>query len=68
MLLLLGVVWFRVVCLVCVACVMWSVSVWKVTVGVEANDWRKREHVVLDLFSNLKMVKIQGFFGGLSDK
>ena len=45
MLLLSGVVWFRVVCLVCVACVMWSVSLWKVTVAVEANDWRNREHV-----------------------
>ena len=30
----------RVVCLVCVACVMWSVSLWKVSVAVEANDWR----------------------------
>ena len=27
----------------------------------KANDWRIRERVVLDLFSNLKMGKIQGF-------
>ena len=27
---------------------------------VKANDWRHREHVVPDLFSNFKMGKIQG--------
>ena len=48
--------------LVCVACVMWSVSLWKVTVAVEANDWRNREHVVLDLFSNWKWVRSSGYF------
>ena len=41
--------------------------VWKVAMMVrqcsefqsgEASDWRNREHVVLDLFSNLKMGKI----------
>ena len=60
---ILGAVWFRVVCLVCVACVMWSVPLWK----VEANDWRNRERVVLDLFSNLKMGKIQGFLWWTSE-
>ena len=28
----------------------------------KADDWRTRERVVLDLFSNLKMGKVQGFF------
>ena len=29
----------------------------------KANDGRNREHVVLDLFSNLKCVKFKGFYG-----
>ena len=29
---------------------------------VKANDWRTRERVVLDLFSNLEWVRTRGFF------
>ena len=33
---------------------------WSLTASLgKANDWRNREHVVLDLFSNLNMGKIQ---------
>ena len=28
----------------------------------KANDWRTRERVVLDLFSNLEWVRTKGFF------
>ena len=35
---------------------------WSLTASSDkANSWRNREHVVLDLFSNLKNGKIQGF-------
>ena len=30
----------------------------------KANDWRNRQRVVLDLFSNWKWVRSIGFFGG----
>ena len=37
---------------------------WSLTASSgKANDWRNREHVVLDLFSNWKCVRFKGFFG-----
>ena len=46
----------------CVLCVVSLKIKWNSTASSgKANDWRTRERVVLDLFSNLEWVKNQGF-------
>ena len=49
---------------VCVVCVVVSLKIkWSSTASSgKANDWRTRERVVLDLFSNLEWVRTKGFF------
>ena len=61
-------------CVVCVCVVVVCVVVCVVVVvslkikwsspasSGKANDWRTRERVVLDLFSNLEWVRTKGFF------
>ena len=53
-----------VLCVLC--CVLCCVSLkikWSSTASSgKANDWRTRERVVLDLFSNLEWVRIKGLF------
>ena len=53
-----------VVCLSgCVSCVVSLKIKWSSTASSgKANDWRTRERVVLDLFSNLEWVRTKGFF------
>ena len=53
-----------VVCLSsCVLCVVSLKIKWSSTASSgKANDWRTRERVVLDLFSNLEWVRTKGFF------
>ena len=53
-----------VVCLSgCVLCVVSLKIKWSSTASSgKANDWRTRERVVLDLFSNLEWVRIKGLF------
>ena len=53
-----------VVCLSgCVLCVVSLKIKWSSTASSgKANDWRTRERVVLDLFSNLEGVRTKGFF------
>ena len=56
-----------VLCVVCLSgCVLCVVSLkikWSSTASSsKANDWRTRERVVLDLFSNLEWVRTKGFF------
>ena len=55
------------VCVLCVVCAdsrqsfpqeKWSSA----ASSGKANDWRTRERVVLDLFSNLESVRSKGFF------
>ena len=48
--------WLCVVC--CVPQDKWSST----ASSGKANDWRTRERVVLDLFSNLEWVRTKGFF------
>ena len=56
------------VCVCCVLCVLIPAKVslkkkWSSTASSgKANDWRTRERVVLDLFSNLEWVRSKGFF------
>ena len=54
------------VCVLCVCVVLCVVSLkikWSSTASSgKANDWRTRERVVLDLFSNLEWVRTKGFF------
>ena len=53
---------------VCVLCVLIPSPVslkikWSSTASSgKANDWRTRERVVLDLFSNFEWVRTKGFF------
>ena len=55
-----------VVCLSgCVCCVLCPAKIkWSSTASSgKANDWRTRERVVLDLFSNLEWERSKSFFG-----
>ena len=47
----------------CVLCFVSLKIKWSSTASSgKANDWRTRERVVLDLFSNLEWVRTKGFF------
>ena len=51
-------IWVGVLCMWCVSNKHAVFAQCSECQSGEANDWRNREHVVLDLFSNLKMGKI----------